>query len=342
MVTPTSPAPAPAEQPAPGIARLGPRTQRRPAPRLTIALAAAGCALVVLGALVVGGDGLVGDDGDGSQLPGIVLSAATAAGGFVLLATQRNGPLATAGAVGAALGVPPLLFFLTFDESSFPPYSTEAILFLSTAAWAFSYVVGPGRGRSLFLGLACIGLWMSILQATEGVFDAPFGAFSGFAVEFSDDGSSGLQPETPDPTTIGALSLAFAAAYFVLARRWDRQGFEGAATPLTVAALLILPVGITSLTEELEATGTGLLTTVLGVAVAAHGASVGRRVTTWLGAAAAAIGILVVIGDVVDEATPGGLALMAAGVGVVVGAEALRRATDEPDELVTVDEPLAF
>ena len=38
-----------------------------------------------------------------------------------------------------------------------------------------------------------------------------------------------------------------------------------------------------ALANDLEALGTGLLTTVVGVTVAVHGASVCRRATTWLG-----------------------------------------------------------
>lgn len=325
----------------PFLERLGPRAARRPLPRLTIALAAAGCALAVVGALVVGGDRLGGDEGDdGSQLPGILLTAAVVAVGFALLARARTGPLATAGAVAAALGVPPLLFFLTFDEGSFPPYSTDTILFVSTAVWAVSFAAGPGRGRPLFLGAAAIGLWMAILQATESVFDFPFGLFDLAAARALDDTGfeTEFEPDTPDLRNIGILSLAFAAAYLVLARRWDRRGFAGAATPLTAAALVIIPVGLLTLANELEALGTGLLTTVVGAAVAAHGASVGRRATTWLGAVGVAFGVLTVVGELVEEATPGGLVLMAVGAGLVVAADAIRRATGEPDE-VAVAQP---
>ena len=86
----------------------------------------------------------------------------------LLLPPTVEGPLATAGAVAATFGVPPLLFFVTFDEGSFPPYSTDAILFLSTAAWAIGYLVGPARSRALFLGAAGIGLWTTLLQVDRG------------------------------------------------------------------------------------------------------------------------------------------------------------------------------
>jgi hypothetical protein len=342
-----SDAPAPAQ--APALDRLGPRTRRRAEPRLTIALAAAGCALVVLGALVIGGDGLIGDDGDGSRLPGIVASLAVVAAGFAVLASIRSGPLATAGAVASTLGVPPLLFFLTFDEDSFPPYSTEVILIVSTVVWVLAWAVGPGRGRPLYLGAAALGLWLTVLQLTEEVFTFPFGIFGGFestTTTFSEDpsGGFGFGPELPDPTVIGALSLAFGGAYLWLARRWDRTGHAGSATPLTVAAVVALIAAVPFLSEDLETAGSGLLAMALGTAVAAHGASVGRRGTTWLGAAGAAIGVLLVVTEITDEPTPGGALLILAGSGVVAAAEALRRATDEPDELLVepADGPVAF
>lgn len=328
------------------LAGLGPRARERPAPRLAIVLAAAGCALAILGALTVGGDGL--GDGGGSKIPGVLLAAGVVVVGFVLLARFRSGPLATAGAVAAAFGVPPLLFFLTFDENGFPPYSTEAILYGSTLVWGVSYVVGPGRSRPIFLGAAATGLWLSALQVTEEVFDAPFAFVNPFGVGFDDSGfgdtgfDGGFAPAAPDPTTIGVVSLVFAAAYLFVGRRWDRSGYAGAATPLTVAGLLAVPFGLLALADDLEATGTGVLTAAVGVALAAIGSASVRRATAWIGGALVVVGVLVVIGELVDEATPGGLTLMAAGTAVVAAAEAVRRSTNEPDEVVVAVERTEF
>ena len=312
-------------------------------PRLTIVLAAAGCALAVFGAVIVGGDGLGGGDGDGSKVPGILLAAGVVVVGFVLLSRFPVGPLGTAGAVAAALGVAPLLFFLTFDDGAFPPYSTDLILSASTGAWIVSYFVGPGRGRSFFLGAAAIGLWLSVVELIEDVFDFPFLALNIVGAGFAEPGfDDGFAIDTPDPTTIGLLSLAFAAVYLALARRWDRTDFSGAATPLTAAALLATPVGILALADDLEATGTGLLTAAIGVALATVGSASARRATAWLGGAAVAIGLLTIIGDAIEEPTPGGLTLMVAGAAVVAAAEMIRRSTDEPDEVDVREEPVAF
>lgn len=335
--------------------RLEPRLSRRAVPRLTIALAAAGCALVVLGSLVVGGDGLGDGDGGGSRFPGLLLTLAVVVAGFVVLTRERSGPIATAGSVASTLAIPPVLFFLTFDAGSLPPYSTDTILMLSTAAWVAAWLFGPGRGRPLYLGAAAVGLWATVLQVTEGVFDFPFvfpallfgqltiadsPALTPIDEGFGFGGGLGI----PDPTTVGILSLLVGVGYLVLVHGWDRRGRVGAATAVVPGGLLALAVGVAFLAADLEGAGTGVLLLALGTAVAALGATLARRATTWLGAAGAAFGALLVVGEITDDATPGGLLLILAGGGIVAGAEALRRATEEPDELneVTVAEPTPF
>ncbi|MEO6317492.1 MAG: hypothetical protein ABIP36_01795, partial [Acidimicrobiales bacterium] len=154
---------------------LGERGLRRSEPRTSIALAGAGCALGILGVLIVAGDTGAGDDGDFNRFPGLVLSALVVAAGYFVLAQARRGAVATGGTVAAALGTPPCMFFLTFGADKFPPYSTEGILIVSTIVWLASYAVGPGRGRPLFLGAGLIGLWLTALELTENVFTAPFG-----------------------------------------------------------------------------------------------------------------------------------------------------------------------
>lgn len=324
--------------------RLGARAARRADPRVSIALAAAGCALVVVGVLVISGDGLgAGSGDDGSRLPGVLLSTGVVAGGLFLLARGRTGPLAAAGTVATALGVPALLFFLTFDDDSLPPYSTEAILYLSTLAWAAAYGFGPGRSRPFFLGAACLGLWLSVLQAVEEVFTFPFGIVSFFlGVSIDEDVTGPFAPDVPDPMTIGGISLALGATFLLVARWCDRHGYAGTATPLTVAALVTLPVGVGFLADEFHGVGAGLVGVVIGFYVAAHGASVGRRATTWLGAAGVAWSVVAIVTDLVDDATPGGFVLMLVGAGVIVAAEALRRATNEPDELTAGPSPFAL
>ena len=142
-----------------------------------MSLAGAGCALGIVGVLVLAGDtGIDEETGDFSQLPGLLLSALVVAIGYFVLSAVRRGPLATAGTVAAALGVPAFMFFVTFDENGFPPYNTEAILIVSTVVWLVTYSVGPAKGRPFFLGSGLIGLWFTVLEITENVFDSPFDA----------------------------------------------------------------------------------------------------------------------------------------------------------------------
>ena len=320
------------------LASLGPRGARRAEPRASIAIAGAGCALAVLGVLIVAGD-TGASDGDFNKVPGIILSALVIGAGFFTLSSARHGAIATAGAVAAALGVPPLMFFLTFDVNGFPPYSTTGILVVSTIAWLAAYAVGPGRGRPFFLGAGLIGVWFSLMQVTEEVFDAPFllfGVFAGFS-NGSDSGfGDGFGPSgisVPDPTTLGILSLGLGVGYLLLCRWLDSRGHLGVGTPFAFATLPTLLVGALFLADDLEQAGTGLLVLLIGAALAHHGASVGRRATAWLGGAATTLGAATFLSDMTDDATIGGLLFLAAGIGLVAAGHAVASALSEPDEM---------
>lgn len=322
---------------------LGARGRHRAEPRASIAIAGAGCALAVLGALVIAGD-TGGSGGEFNQVPGIVLSALVVAAGFFTLTTTRHGPIATAGAVAAALGVPPLMFFITWSSDGFPPYSTDGILIVSTIVWLGSYAVGPGKGRPFFLGAGLIALWFTILQVTEKIFEAPFSLFNIMGASMSgafDSGSGGDVGggfgmgsfNAPDPTTMGILSLGLGIGYLVSARALDRRGLHGVATPFALATLPTLLVGTAFMADELEQAGTGLLLTLVGAGLAYHGASTLRRITAWSGGGAAALGLAVFLGDMTDDATVGGMLFMAAGIGLVAGGHAIAAALSEPDEM---------
>jgi hypothetical protein len=324
---------------------LGDRGRRRAEPRTSIAVAGAGCALAILGVLVISGDvGVDESNGEFNQLPGVVLSALVVVAGFFTLARTRSGALATAGAVAAAIGVPPLMFFITFDEGSFPPYSTEGILIVSTVVWLGAYALGPGRGRPFFLGAGLIGLWLTVLQVVENVFTAPFDAVgSWFGTAQYDDGYTEFgpgtgdfgSPDVPDAATIGMLSLALGIAFLVIGRWLDRNGRHGTATPFALAALPCLTVGVIGLAPDLEAAGSGLLMVLIGLGLAYHGASVWRRATTWIGGGVTALGLAIFLADMAgDDATVGGMLWLAGGIGMVFAGHALSTALREPDEMV--------
>lgn len=347
----TEPMGTPAKEPF--LQSLGPRSQRRAEPRTSIALAGAGCALAVLGVLIVSGD--TGASGDGfNQWPGAVFCAAVVVAGYVTMDRVRTGSVATGGAVAAFLGVPPLVFFLSFDKDGFPPYSTEAILVVSTLAWLASYCIGPGKGRPLFLGAGLIGLWFSLMQLTEEVFDLPYGLFGFLALfgtfEVSEGSSmgSGLGDDSfeslpgpfggssfdfPDLTTLGLISLGLGILYLVACRRLDRSGHHGTATPFAFATIPTVTAGALLLGDDLEQAGMGLLLVAVGLALATHGSGVWRRGTTWVGGLLTSVGAAVFLIDMTDDATIGGLLFLAAGIAIVFAGHAWANARDEPDEM---------
>lgn len=328
---------------------LGERGRQRAEPRTSIALAGAGCALGVLGVLVVAGDTGVSNNDDFNRLPGLLLSALVVALGFFVLSQARRGALATAGAVAAALGVPAVMFFLTFDANNLPPYSTEGILIVSTGIWLATYAASPGRGRPFFLGAGLLGVWATILQITEKLFDAPFNAAESF---FGTTGGGTFDPDTgefiessgylgsgsgfhaPDPATIGLLSLGLGLAFLLVGRWLDQQGRPGVGTPFALAALPALAVGIIGLAPDLEAAGTGVFMVAIGLALTYHGATVWRRATNWIGGATVAAGLALFLGDMAgDDVTIGGMLFIAGGIAMVFAGHAVATATREPDEL---------
>jgi hypothetical protein len=317
---------------------LGPRGRRRAEPRTSISIAGAGCALAVLGVLTVAGDSGA-SDGDFNKVPGIILSALLVGAGFFALSAVRHGAVATAGTVAAVLGVPALMFFLTFDQNGVPPYSTDGILIVSTIVWLGAYGVGPGRGRPFFLAAGLIGFWFTVLQLTEKVFEAPFGILGGFAAGFSsstgsDSSLNGPSFHLPDPTNIGVLSLGLGVAYLLVCRWLDKEGHRGAATPFAVATLPTLVVGAAAMIDDLEQAGTGLLVLLIGAGLAFHGASLGRRATAWLGGTATAVGAAVFLADMTDDATIGGMLFIAGGIGLVAAGHAIAATLAEPDEML--------
>lgn len=332
---------------------------RRPAPRLAVVLAAAGCVLAVIGVLVIATDPLVDTgDGDPNQLPGVIASVLLIAVGLALVAVARNGPLATAGVVASALGIPPLVFYATFDTDGFPPFDIALVLGLSALAWLVLYVVPPGKGHAFYLGAGLFALWLYALEAIEGLFSSPFDLFSAFAFGFSPQfepvpgpdefgDSSTLTPFTgedpfgrfdpPDPTTLAVISLVLAVAFLAAAFLLDRRGKDGAATPFTVAGILIAPVGLLFLADDLGELGTGLAFTGLGLAFATGGAIAGRRWTTWFGGVLIVQGLAVVGAEIVGDdasATTVGLVLMALGLVAVAAGWIVTGLLGEPDETV--------
>lgn len=323
---------------------LPPRALDRPPPRWSTAVAAAGAAFAITGSLFVSGDALDGaDSSDGSQLPGLLVSLLLLAGGLALLAKGTSTALRTAGSVAAVVAVPAVVFFATFDAGGFPPFSFEGILGVSAGVWIAYHLVGPTAGRLFPLGAGVVALWLFLLQVTEEPFTAPFdilGLFFAGGVAFEDESVAFSPFDVPDPTNLGALTLALAAAYLYGAHRFDKAGAHGRAFAVGAPVVVMVPVGVALLASELEAIGSGLLLCALGVSLSLSGAGRERRGTTWAGALFLFYGLGLLVDEAVgDEATPFGLASLAVGSAVVAAAHFLADVTGEPEELAAFEEP---
>jgi hypothetical protein len=337
MTDADSPPPEPA---APSfLAGLGPRARHRPEPRAATAVAAAGCALSVLGILVLAGDASSSSDGGFNGLPGAVLSALVVVAGAILLQQVAAGPIATAGSVAVFLGVPATIFFATTDASS----SLTPVLVLTTIAWLGLWSVGPARGRGLFLAGGLVGGWLSVLQVTEGIATAPFSLFLPTRPFAFDTGGRGagafLSPYAPgfglpDPTNIALLSLAIGVVYLAVCRRLDRTGYDGAATSFAAVALPCLAVGVVFMAPDLHVAGAAALGVIVGLGLTHQGATLRRRATTWVGAGTAAISAAVLLGDVVGSVVVAGGLFAVAGIVLVVASQLFVDRFGEPDELL--------
>ncbi|MEY2431583.1 MAG: hypothetical protein QOC92_1308 [Acidimicrobiaceae bacterium] len=339
-LTPPPPpaAPPPAVEKPSLLDRLRPRAARRPEPRFGVSVAGAGAAMIVVGAIALGGDQLVDTGGgSGSQYPGLLITFVVIVAGVTLTAQYRHGPLAAAGVAASAAALPPFLVFLTFSKTS--PTSFNTILLLSCVGWGAAYLVSPGRGHNVYLGAALIGLWLWFLEVTEHVFLFPTGLFSaiaGVASVGTFDGSSSSSSfgvrASPSATAVGLYTIGFAAIYLVVARALDRREQRGIATPFTFAGVLTLIVGIAALGDDLQQIGIGVAFTIAGFVLVYLGATEGRRATNWIGAILVFAGITIVVADPFDTPTAFGLAEIVVGGGAILLAHWIAAQFQEPPE----------
>jgi hypothetical protein len=326
------------------IERLGERVTRRAEPRLGIALAGVGVAMVVVGVVVWGGDAAGGSgDGDSNQVLGSLLSLAVIAAGYLLIVRFRHGPLAAAGVAAAALGVPVLMAFLTFDASSDPgsellfamPFSVDAIVLLSLAAWLATYVWVPvASGRVFFLALSVFALWLYALEKVEEGAAAYVVTLPYSSIVVSVGSAFDEESVTFDPSSLGVMSLVVGIAYYLAAMFLDRRGYRGMAMPFVGAGLAASAVGIVHLASDLEAIGTGLVLIAMGSVLGTYGAMRGRRVTTWAWSGAAGLGVLVILVELFRDTVSGfGVTAIVLGAGVVLIGHLVADGFAEPSEM---------
>jgi hypothetical protein len=320
--------------------RLGARLRRRPEPRFGIALAGAGAALLLFGAFVwaIGyyaedfgvtfdEEGFASTGGGDRRFLGFVLFLGAAVFGYLTAIVRRDGPLATAGAVAAAFGVPLALAFLTLDVGAVfrgaDPFDVDAVLPLSVVVWALSYFVVPGtRGRAVFLAAAAIGVYSYLgLKAAGG--DAVRSA----APAFGAGGGS-------DTGSLTAVGLIFGLAYYGIAALLDRRGRAGAAVALVVAGFSATVAGIIASGPDFGRAGVGVLLIVVGLVLAWYGARSGRRFTTWTWSLGIVIGLGLIVSRIFpDNYTGAGVTLIIVGLLVVGAAYMIATATKEAPEI---------
>ena len=325
--------------------RLGARVLVRPEPRFGISLAAAGIALAIVGVLVWS-IGYIGDgfniafgesgrpktSGDERRFLGAGLAAVLAAAGYALMIIRRRGPLATAGAIAAAGGVPIALIFVTLDFTDVfrgdPPFNLDLTFLLSVVIWLVTYLAVPGgRGRAFFLGLAALNL------ASYFEYKAAGNAAAGLAV--STIAPSGINPSSSGTGGVAAVGLIFGLGYYAIAAFLDRRGMKGAAVALVVAGFVTTVTGVLGAARPFGQVGTGVLLVVLGAALSWYGGYFGRRFTTWAWAAGLIGGVGLIVQKALPDSVTGiGITLIVVGAVVVAVAQIVSSTTHEAPEVV--------
>jgi hypothetical protein len=312
-------------------ARMGERLARRPEPRFTVAIAAAGAAMILFGVIIWGGDYFGGAVSNGGvsestnrNLLGAALGAVVTVLGYVLAIVGRRGPVATAGVVAGGLGLPVTIAFLTLDVSGYSgglPINFDAVFWVSVIAWLATYMFVPGaQGHTFFVFLIAEGCYAYVLSKnTSGV---------------TADVFAGGGPRFHGLGTIAAIGLIFGLGYYLVAFLLDRAGRHGPATGLLYPAFGATATGIIAWSPDLHLVGSGIVTILVGAAICWYGGTFGRRVTCFAAAAAVVLGVgLLVIDASPDDGTAAGITFILVGVAVVAGAALLASGLGERDDM---------
>jgi hypothetical protein len=321
-------------------AAVADRVSDRPAPRLGISLAGVGVGLVIVGVVVWGGtyvvegplgSGLFGSGGGGGSSRhylGALLAFVVVVIGYALAIGARRGPLASAGLGAAAIGVPVLFGFLTFDGfAGGTSINIDAVTWVSIAVWLASYFLVRGaQGHAFLIGLTAVLLWVYALDKV-----GPGGANLVSAVPGV--GDAGLSARNFD--SAAGVSLMIGLVYYLIAAALDASGRRGIAVPFVLVGFPAVTAGVFGLSGELHLVGVGLMLFVIGLLFAWYGARTERRFTTWAWAVGAALGAGLVVGKIVEAGGGAaiGAALIVLGALFVVGAALLARALGEPDDV---------
>jgi hypothetical protein len=285
-------------QPRKFLDSLGPDARHRPAPRLSVALAGGGGALVALGvtALIFGDSGTRGSAFTSALL--ILLGSLA-----VRLAIKGQPDLASAAVGAGVVGLIMLGAAIVFDDIG-DAWGTFIMGLLFLAAWVL-----PGfRGRPLMLGIGALFMVAAVGIGTAG----------------DDAGQGEVFSELPFSDVVGDQEVVFLlAAALLLGMVWwlDHAGYFGVGTSLVVAGLISAFVGVGQATSNLDDVGAAILITAVGLFVCFVGSHGDRRATTWWGALLATIGVVGFFGSVMTPDSIGSTAgmLLLSGAVLVAG-----------------------
>ncbi|MDH3753886.1 MAG: DUF2510 domain-containing protein [Acidimicrobiia bacterium] len=300
---------------------LGDQLWRRPPPSARGAIAAVGGLLAALGIVVA----TQGDDADVSR--GVLAASGLGVGALAYISVLAVPRLwvREAGIAAASLAVAVVAAAIVdLDDASFTTFALVA-----TAGWTGLYVAPGTRGRPVPLGLALLGLWFLLIDATtDGI------------VEFDSDAGTSAAIDA------AAVSMLFGVAALAIGHAYDRRGWHGMlATPFFAVGNVAFWAGLAGVLADIgNGAAAAALAVLAGASIAfvgSHGAD--RRFTTWTGALGVGVGTSALVGEVLgDEASAvkGGLLIFAAGVALILAA-ALLVAPTTPAGSTTADSPAA-
>jgi hypothetical protein len=270
-----------------------------------------------------------GASGNSRRFLGAGLSLAMVVLGYLLVLLRRRGPLATAGVVASAFGVPLMMIFLTLDVTGLfsgqLPISIDAVWLVSIVVWLISYFAVPGaQGRAFYLAAAAIGL------AGYVGFKIGENALLRTAASTVNTGSLSTGAGTG---SFAAVGLIFGLGYYAVAVFLDRTGRHGAAVALVVAGFDVTLSGVIAAVPTFHQVGTGVLLIVLGALLGWYGGYFGRRFTTWIWTAGLIVGVGLIVQKIIPNDYAGaGILLIALGAAVVVVAQVFSSLSNEPPE----------
>lgn len=246
----------------------------RPRPTFRGAVAAAGGALVGIGA-----SGVVGNVAkDSPRVAAAMIALMLLAAGYLAL---LQAPLTFAPAALTMIAPAPAILAGAFTVA--PNYDSPTLtLLVAAAGWAFAWLI-PITRRSLFLGLALAAGWLSAVSVA---------ANAGFAsvnvTQFLQDNGAWL------------LSLVIGVGLLVVGLLFDRRGWGGFATPFIAVGDLAFVSGVLGTVARIDGVGGPLLVVGASLALSFVGDAGGRRLTTWLGAAGVIVGCLALTSQLLD------------------------------------------